>query len=70
MKYLVKELFYGPERLDDTRDVEIRECVNAFEAKRLVDEYIDKGFELKLKRQKKDYDKIISVELFFERKKK
>ena len=68
MKYIVKELLHGVENTDDSRDIEIRECANATEATKLLKEMEDKGFELKLKRDKKDYKKIIQVELFFEKK--
>jgi hypothetical protein len=69
MKYKAIELLDGPEILDNSRDIELRECNNAKEATSFVKEVEDKGFELKIKRQKKDYEKVILVELFFERKK-
>lgn len=69
MKYLAIELLDGPEILDNARDIELRECSNPQEATKFVQEIEKRGLELKLKRQKKDYNKIILVELFFEKKK-
>ena len=65
---MAKELLSGPDLLDDSRDIELRECSNAQEATKFVNEMQKRGLELKLKRQKKDYEKIILVELYFERK--
>lgn len=59
----------GADNLDAYRDIETRECSNAFQAKNFVDEILAKGFELRLKRQKKDYETIIMVELYFEKNK-
>ena len=60
----------GPDNLDSYREIETRDCSNAFEAKNFVDEMMSKNFELRLKRQKKDYETIIMIELYFERKEK
>ncbi len=59
----------GIDNVDAYQDMEIRECSNAFAAKNFVDEIMAKGYELRLKRQKKDYDTIVLVELYFEPKK-
>ena len=69
MKYFAKELLSGPKNLDNVRDLELRECTSADEATKFVQEIMNKNLELRLKRQKKDYDKIILVELYFERPK-
>jgi hypothetical protein len=70
MKYMAKELLSGQELLDNCRDIELRECNNAEDASKFTKEVENRGFELRLKRQKKDYNKIVLIELFFERKKK
>lgn len=69
MKYMAKELLSDPKLLDDSRDIELRECENAQEAIKFVKEIEKRGMSLILKRQKKDYNKLILVELYFERKK-
>lgn len=61
---------HGIDNLDSYRDIESRDCKNAFEAKNFVDEILSKGFEVRLKRQKKDYETIIMIELYFEKQKK
>jgi len=68
MKYIARELLQGVENVHAYKDLEIRECSNAFAAKNFVDELLSKNYELRLKRQKKDYDTIVQVELYFERK--
>lgn len=69
MKYSARELMQGLDNTDAYRDIEMRDCGNVFEAKNFVDYIVEKGYELQMKRQKKDYDKVVLVELYFEKKK-
>ena len=68
MKYVIKELLRGPELLDDSRNIEIRECNTMDDAINLIKEMEGKGFELRTRKEKRDYDKIMMVELYFLRK--
>lgn len=71
MKYLAKEMLNGPKDLDSCREIEMRECKDAQEATKFVEEVMKThDLELRRKRQKKDYDKVILVELFFTKKQK
>lgn len=68
MKYIARELLSGPDFPDESREIEIRECKDATEASKFVEEILNKGLELRIKRNKTDYGKTLQVELYFERK--
>lgn len=68
MKYIARELLNGTNDLDNFRELELRECENSKEATQFVEDMMKNNLELRLKRQKKDYDKVLHVELYFERK--
>ena len=69
MKYILKELLRGPKLLDDSRKMETRECSSMEEAVKLISEMEKKGFDLKARQEKRDYEKIAWVELYFEKAK-
>lgn len=69
MKYLARELLNGLDNLDNVRELELRDCKSSLEAAQFAEEITKQGYKLLMKRQKKDYDKIMMVELYYEKEK-
>ena len=67
MKYVLKELLKGVDQIDDSRNLGNRECNSMDEVVALMKEMEGQGLELKMRKEKRDYDKIIMVELYFKR---
>jgi hypothetical protein len=61
MKYKLKMLLRDESRLEESSDIEIRECSTPKQASDMVREMHDKGFELRARRNLKGW----GVELYF-----
>jgi hypothetical protein len=68
MKYVLRELLNGPKNLDNAKELGNRECQSMEEVVNLMKEMENRGLILAVRKEKKDYDKISWVELYFQNK--
>ena len=65
---MLKELLRGPELLDDSRELGNRELDSLNEVVALMPEMAGRGLVLATRKEKRDYDKISWIELYFQPK--
>lgn len=70
MKYYIKELLSSEKNLDDHVDLDVKECGTMQEVVELINSMTKKGFELKARKENKDYNKLNFVNLYFKPAKK
>lgn len=68
MKYVAKQLIHDLPNTDDVIELGYQDCKNYKDAEKFFMNFINQNYELKLKRDIKDYDTLIRIELYFKKK--